>query len=469
MQSEEFDKKIREAASHHHPAYDEKAWNKMEKLLDKHLPQEKKDRRRFIFFLLFFLLLGGSTLLFIGNPGKNKKPDNTADNNKPVFMHTDSVINKPLKNPGSEIVLPSGQDTNEKVEKGFKKYEISAPSESAKRNTRKTHHLSGIKKENSAPSNIAVRRKNNKVPNSTEDRFYKNGEVIIPVKDELPITHTNKKPSDKRESVKVESEKEDNENKNITITVNQSMPIKQSKEDDTIQSLVLDNNSNTLTVNGGGKEKTGKIQNRKMNFFFISFSFSPDVSFTAKGQPGTMKVLGGVGVGYTFTNRVTLRTGFYSGRKVYSAAPDAYNPPAIFWNYYPFLEKVNADCKVYEIPLSLSYNFGKPSSRQWFVAGGISSLIMKKEEYYYTYKYTPAGSTHYKEWTVENKNKHYFSVATISGGIQQNIGKSISLTAEPYVKIPLAGVGYGKVKLFSTGIQFTIAAKPFQPKNNTVK
>ena len=55
MQSEDFDKKIKEAAEHHHPAYDEKAWDKMEKKLDKHMPTEKDDRRRVFFFLLLFL------------------------------------------------------------------------------------------------------------------------------------------------------------------------------------------------------------------------------------------------------------------------------------------------------------------------------------------------------------------------------------------------------------------------------
>ena len=54
MQSEDFDKKIKEAAEHHHPAYDEKAWDKMEKKLDKHMPTEKDDRRRVFFFLLLF-------------------------------------------------------------------------------------------------------------------------------------------------------------------------------------------------------------------------------------------------------------------------------------------------------------------------------------------------------------------------------------------------------------------------------
>ena len=42
MQFEEFDNKIREAADHHHPAYHEDAWEKMEKLLKKHMPEEKE-------------------------------------------------------------------------------------------------------------------------------------------------------------------------------------------------------------------------------------------------------------------------------------------------------------------------------------------------------------------------------------------------------------------------------------------
>jgi len=39
MQFEDFDNKIKEAAENHHPAYDEKAWIKMEKLYDNPLPQ----------------------------------------------------------------------------------------------------------------------------------------------------------------------------------------------------------------------------------------------------------------------------------------------------------------------------------------------------------------------------------------------------------------------------------------------
>src|SRR5687768_11586645 len=72
MQSEEFDKRIIDAAEHHYPAYNEKAWSKMERLLDTHMPQEDKNRRRGILFLLLFLLLsGGVTWYFLTKPGNN--------------------------------------------------------------------------------------------------------------------------------------------------------------------------------------------------------------------------------------------------------------------------------------------------------------------------------------------------------------------------------------------------------------
>ena len=55
MQDEEMDHMdeiIREASKSHHPVYDDKAWDKMEALLDKHLPVKKDRRRPVIFFVV---------------------------------------------------------------------------------------------------------------------------------------------------------------------------------------------------------------------------------------------------------------------------------------------------------------------------------------------------------------------------------------------------------------------------------
>src|SRR5438552_250603 len=86
MQSEEFDKKIKEAADYHHPAYDESAWVKMERLLNKHLPQKNDDRRRYLFLLFLFLLAGGGAYLMIAKPWHSNKPliNKTVSKNTPV-------------------------------------------------------------------------------------------------------------------------------------------------------------------------------------------------------------------------------------------------------------------------------------------------------------------------------------------------------------------------------------------------
>src|SRR5437867_8821402 len=72
MRFEDLDKKIKEAADQHHPAYDEKAWRKMEKLLNQQLPQEKNDRRRILFLFLLLLLIGGGGYLLISQPSNKK-------------------------------------------------------------------------------------------------------------------------------------------------------------------------------------------------------------------------------------------------------------------------------------------------------------------------------------------------------------------------------------------------------------
>ena len=60
MWDDEINKKIKDAADQYHPAYDETAWDKMELLLNEHLPVENKRRKKYFLLLFTALLLGGS-------------------------------------------------------------------------------------------------------------------------------------------------------------------------------------------------------------------------------------------------------------------------------------------------------------------------------------------------------------------------------------------------------------------------
>lgn len=466
MQSEEFDKKVREAASHHHPAYDEQAWDKMHKLLDKHLPEEKDDRRRIIFYLLFFLLLGGGIWLLLGKLGEQpQKPISTQARQKDA--HTSSGGN----NVTGEIEGRNNQPRQTTTVSAKEVTIAGTPANTTKTTSQNQHSnfLSNKKMNNPVPVTdkiIAVLsgKESNKNINAGKE-VQKNSD-----KDELS--------PDQQQKVKEElaNRKESILPGVITNKKTENQPSANEKADTTIlnksivqDSVAVNSVNKTAKKQADKKDKDKKTKNKKSNFFFVSLSAGPDVSYTTGGQLGTTKLTGGIGLGYTYKNRISVRTGFFSGRKVYAASPDAYNPPAIFWNYYPYLEKVDANCKVYEIPVLASYHFGKPGKQHWFVSAGLSSLIMKQEDYHYAYKYTPNGATLYRDWTVKNENKHFFSVATVSGGYQKSIGKSITFTAEPYLKLPLGGVGYGRVKLNSTGILFSVSVKPFQQNKQTDK
>lgn len=443
MSFDKLDKKIIEAAAHHHPPYDGHAWKNMKQLLDKHLPEEKDNKRRFIFFLLLFLfVVGGSGIWYFTGKKKIAQEENTQSSIPNTLLRDDlkEIIKGEKQSVESQnIIKQTGFENNKEVVTALPNLKNQLTLKSSHSNDQPEHLIKKVngqlKFKNEEVKSIAVKKDaaNNKSENDKSIKKIKNDEPLI--KDIL---------NNNEEKYEVETAPLDLHNSSEQSAAEITDPIVTKEE---------------IT-----SDKLGE-KNKKKGFFSISLAAGPDLSFVASDKLGTTKIIGGAGVGYTFKNGLSVRTGFYKGRKVYSAYPDSYNPPAGFSRYYPILENVDADCKIYEIPVSVVYNFSSTKKQTWFAGAGLSSLIMKKEKYTYTYKYIATGSSYKKDWTVYNANKHYFSVLTFSGGYQHQLNKIVSFSVEPYIKFPLQGVGYGKVKLNSTGVLFTISVKPFNSKN----
>ncbi|HET9824101.1 MAG TPA: hypothetical protein VFP87_02140, partial [Chitinophagaceae bacterium] len=192
--------------------------------------------------------------------------------------------------------------------------------------------------------------------------------------------------------------------------------------------------------------------------FAFLLSAGPDVSKAGGSDPGKLTLAYGAGISYT-RNRFTLRTGVYGARKIYKAGPADYKLP-----YQPQNIKfvgTDANCYVMEIPITLLYNFASKNKGNWFAGAGLSSYIMKSEIYNNEYK-TTTGAPLYYRYEVNNENKHYFSVVDLSAGYNLRLNNTLSLSAEPYIKIPLSGIGVGKVQLNSGGVLFTLGIKPFK-------
>ena len=165
-----------------------------------------------------------------------------------------------------------------------------------------------------------------------------------------------------------------------------------------------------------------------------------------------------MGINYTIGKHFTLQAQFAKTRKVYVTDRKGYNPAAGSLLIHIDTLKVNADCKVWDIPVNLRYSFAGNIKSSFFISTGLSSYIMKKE--IYDFAYYDRGVYNTKQRIIKNENKHSFCNLNLSVGYQYWLNKKWSIESEPYLKLPLNGVGAGKVKLTSAGVFFGLTFKP---------
>ncbi|MGN6265891.1 MAG: hypothetical protein ACTHM5_09465 [Ginsengibacter sp.] len=415
MLDDENDKIIKEAAEHYHPGYDDKAWEKMEQLLDEHLPQ-KKERKKII-FILPSLLLVGILMFFIVMNNKKSESSNTVENLALKNNIEKSLVEKisPPKNESAKNFLSSKEHKNE------------------------NHSITIAQKVNPTSENL-IHQSENDNHFHTDLTANKNELKQQPVS--KPDYQNGKNTANFSADLKSETE-------------NKSEPETFANENNSAVPKTGDENN--LTKNE--IEKSKKTPSGFINNFGVSISAGPDISGVHANKIGRLTGIFGVGLNYTVSKNFSIRSGFYISKKIYSVDGNDYNLQGGNTGY-GYLENVDANCMVYEIPLKIDYNFKSLKNHSWFISTGLSSYLMKKENYDYYYK-TPAGQLYNKDYTINNKNKHFFSVVSFSAGYQYYLNNQFSIAAEPYINLPLKGIGEGKVKLNSGGILLTLKMKPF--------
>jgi hypothetical protein len=464
MPFDDLDKKIKEAADHHHPAYDEQAWLKMKRKLDKHLPEKKDDRRR-LFFLLFSLLFlaGGAFFIFNKNTGGEDNQKNTAAVAVPTkAANNNSIESTTLQK--KELPAP-GETPGDVIRDG--KTKIDKPTDEVTNTTAYNNQIKKKAEKNNFIANKSVadgieidELSLYKIPTVKNIKIVKNKKPL-PVKVQKPAIQKSDIVSDAGNDI---SDKKNFKPANDITTAPVKNEIPASEITTGVNKTNIKDTVSALAVESKNESPESKKQKpKKKGSFMITLSAWADVSAVGIDKIGTAAMQYGGGIGYNFSNGITLRTGFYAGKKIYSADSADYNPPAAWWQYYPGLKKIDADCKIYEIPLFISYNFRPVKNHSWFVSSGISSVIMKRETYDYLYKgaWNQYVTT---RRTYNNENKHFFSVLTLSGGYTYNLNKRVAFSAEPYFKMPLTGIGFGKIKLNSSGVLFSMSVKPFSKK-----
>ena len=198
----------------------------------------------------------------------------------------------------------------------------------------------------------------------------------------------------------------------------------------------------------------------------VRFVIAPDLSAVGLknfARPGTNV---GLLLEYRLAKRWSVQAGVMQSTKVYKAATSDYAMPdyTTKWPVQPL--GVDGRCNMIDIPLNLRYDAlmkprqnGQAPSR-WFISGGVTSYVMRQEDYVYQYE-NPADPRIYPKnrgWNGAS-GAYGFSELNLSAGYERAISRRFSWQVEPYLKVPLRGVGYYKINLLSTGGFFSLRYK----------
>jgi hypothetical protein len=207
-----------------------------------------------------------------------------------------------------------------------------------------------------------------------------------------------------------------------------------------------------------GKKKNGRAlhTNRSLQ---VGLLYSPDFSQVKYNYNNRIGRNIGLTLGYQLSVAFSINTGLIYTTKNYASSGHDFHLPANCGIDQVSLDFVNGDCYMYEIPLNLRYDFSKEGNTSFFISSGLSSYIMKKENYKF-YLHDNIGYAREQRNSYETNQGYWLSVLNLSAGLETKISNSFSIQAEPFLKLPLTGIGFGKVDLSSYGMSLSIKYAP---------
>ena len=113
---------------------------------------------------------------------------------------------------------------------------------------------------------------------------------------------------------------------------------------------------------------------------------------------------------------------------------------------------------MYELPLTLRYDFARDDKTKFFVNAGLSSYFILKQSYIYFFH--SGGRPLAWKSNIESQSNYWFGVGDLSFGLETDLGKGFSFQAEPFFRIPLQKMGAENLKLYSYGFMMSFRYAP---------
>ena len=203
------------------------------------------------------------------------------------------------------------------------------------------------------------------------------------------------------------------------------------------------------------KKPTDKNDKKKKNkpSFYYGLTLGTELN-RVKTQALTMPGLnGGIILGVQVNKKFSLETGVQLSQKKYYSNGKYFKPKTGTMPANMIITSLEGSSTLIEIPVSVKYNFSKKKNTLYGKAG-ISSYIITKE----SNKYQAVVSGQQQEINSTYKNAHSYlaSEVRMSAGYEHILTKKLNIRVEPYIQIPLKGIGIGTLPVTSTGLQLVL-------------
>lgn len=455
-------------------------WEGLQSRLDKELPVKKEKRRRWLFLL--FLIAGLTTsgsIIWYANHSKNTLVSTTAANEKPT-----PVVSQSQKQTATPLISPNTGKKDDNTKNSNEQFVTATEEENIPASIKETHKNSGTEKSkikeplgnnelqanSSLPEKIAVKSSYKKVQKekssviattsfTTNVKTKKNNSTSRASKKAIingstsDIFNNNKKDNNKETGISQDA---------ITSTTDiatDSTPLTTNFVDEHISKQSVTPSSDTTKKAATIVKKNKSISKQAFSIALVTGADISTIKFKYGNKPGFH---GGIIAGYHLNNKWSLHTGAIYTQNNYKLKGADYHPPKHYWTQYVKLETVEGYCRMWEIPVLIRYQFNPNATNRLFMSGGLSSYLMRKQQYDYSYK-TGAGVPSTRRWKTDSSSNYLFSIFDLSAGWERSLGKRLNVQVEPYAKIPLKGVGFGNIRLSSFGINFSIQLRqPFK-------
>ncbi len=401
------------------------SWDKLLTELDHVMPVAEKRRRRLgiLWWILPCLLAGIPAYLWLHQPQSNEQ---TAGTTAPAVRTQPAPAPAGQRDPGAAVNTHPPGKTDETQHNRIQLNKIVID----QKNT-----LNPVTRSSSSAFSAAV------LP-----------ATVLPVEKNIPISQVDAKDG---QATKQGTNPVSITNSNPVDTAGKQSAATITPE--TITAAKADTGNNAVTATDTIQENKKIIppgtQRRKLSIGIVAGADLNNVKFRRASRVGYNV---GLMAGYHFSNRWSVHTGAIYTLKNYAmdgadfTAPKG-SPPS-YWN----LKTVEGDCSMWEMPLFARYSFGNKVNRRFFAAAGLSSYFMMSENYEYYYPSPVTGQIIKRNGSYNSGNTHWFSVAHFSTGLEQPVGRNLSMLFEPYIKLPLTGLGIGSIRLSSIGLNMTV-------------